>query len=325
MADTLVVRIQSKSDDSSAWVANNPVLLDGELGYEKDTNKFKFGNGTTAWNSLPFAASDATGYMLKSLFATNAKANTGYVDKAIAADTSAEATKLINARAVSLTGDVTATGVNFDGTAALVLTTVLKSVVTAGTYAKVTVNEKGLVTAFSTLTAADIPTLTASKISDLGTAALANTGTAIGNVAIVGADGKIDSSLLPPIAITDVFEAATQTAMLALVAQVGDICVRSDINRSYILKAAPASTLANWIELRTPTDTVLSVNNKTGAVTLTTSDITEGTNLFFTEARASANFAANIAATASTALTDGVDIMRLTGDYILNCGTSVLT
>lgn len=76
----------------------------------------------------------------------------------------ASATKLQTVRAVSITGDGTATG-NFDGTAPLTLALVLaNSGAVSGTYTKVTINAKGIVTAGTALLAADIPTLDASKI-----------------------------------------------------------------------------------------------------------------------------------------------------------------
>ena len=56
--------------------------------------------------------------------------------------------------------------------------------------------------------------------------------------------------------------------MLALTAQVGDVAVRTDVNKSFILTASPATTLGNWQELLTPTDSVLSVDGNTGAVSL---------------------------------------------------------
>lgn len=37
------------------WTSQNPVLMDGELGLETDTGLFKFGNGSTTWNSRPYA------------------------------------------------------------------------------------------------------------------------------------------------------------------------------------------------------------------------------------------------------------------------------
>lgn len=104
--------------------------------------------------------------------------------------------------------------------------------------------------------------------------------------ASLGADGKIPTSQLPALAITDTFVVNSQAAMLALTAQTGDVCVRTDLNKTFILKAEPASTLANWQEMLTPTDAVLSVNGLTGAVTLTTGNIAEGVNLYFTNARA---------------------------------------
>lgn len=107
----------------------------------------------------------------------------------------------------------------------------------------------------------------------IGTAASLNAGAASGNVPVLDGAGKLLESTIPAVAITDTFVVASQADMLALDVQRGDIAVRSDINKSFVLQAAPASTLANWIELRTPTDAVLSVNGKTGAVTLAKGDV----------------------------------------------------
>lgn len=115
-----------------------------------------------------------------------------------------------------------------------------------------------------------------SEITDfpaLGTASSKNTGTASGNVPVIGADGKLDTGIMPALAITDTFVVATQAAMLALTAQTGDVAVRTDISTSFILKAEPASVLANWQELLTPADKVQSVNGKSGVVTLTAGDV----------------------------------------------------
>ena len=73
---------------------------------------------------------------------------------------------------------------------------------------------------------------------------------------------------LPALAITTTQVVSTQAAMLALTAQIGDVAVRTDLNKSFILTATPATTLANWQELLTPTDAVLSVDGSTGAVSL---------------------------------------------------------
>ena len=105
---------------------------------------------------------------------------------------------------------------------------------------------------------------------NLGTVATKNTGTASGNVPILDADGKLADSVIPKVAITNTFVVASQAAMLALsTALEGDVAVRTDINKSFILKTTGYSTLANWQELLSPTDAVTSVNGSTGVVTIT--------------------------------------------------------
>ena len=53
------VKIQVKRTTKQAWITANPTLDAGELGYETDTGNFKIGNGTSAWNSLGYAAYDS--------------------------------------------------------------------------------------------------------------------------------------------------------------------------------------------------------------------------------------------------------------------------
>lgn len=91
--------------------------------------------------------------------------------------------------------------------------------------------------------------------------------------ASLGSDSKIPAEQLPDVTITDTFVVASEVAMLALSAQLGDVAVRTDLNKSFILKTAGASVLANWQELLTPTDSVLSVAGKTGAVSLEKADV----------------------------------------------------
>ncbi len=143
---------------------------------------------------------------------------------------------------------------------------VLPDVGTEGTYYKVTTDSKGRVVSGQT-------TLSTTDIGGLGTAASKDTGTTSGTIPVLGANGKLNTSVLPALAISDTFVVATQAAMLALTAEVGDIAIRTDLNKSFILKADGASTLANWQELLTPTDAVTSVAGKTGVVTLTKSDV----------------------------------------------------
>lgn len=60
-------RIQLKRATAAQWSAANPVLYSGEIGLETDTNKFKIGNGSTAFNSLPYFNGNLTGSNLNDL------------------------------------------------------------------------------------------------------------------------------------------------------------------------------------------------------------------------------------------------------------------
>jgi hypothetical protein len=48
-------RIQLRRDTSTNWSSANPVLAEGEIGYNLTLGKFKVGDGTTAWNSLAYS------------------------------------------------------------------------------------------------------------------------------------------------------------------------------------------------------------------------------------------------------------------------------
>ena len=45
-------RVQQRIDTAANWSAENPVLLNGELGIESDTRLIKVGDGTSNWNDL---------------------------------------------------------------------------------------------------------------------------------------------------------------------------------------------------------------------------------------------------------------------------------
>lgn len=80
--------------------------------------------------------------------------------------------------------------------------------------------------------------------------------------------GKIPLAQIPATAITDTFVVDSQQSMLALNAQVGDVAIRTDLKKNYILKTDGATTLANWQELLSPDDKVQSVNGQIGAVVI---------------------------------------------------------
>jgi len=50
--------IQVKRGTAAAWTSANTVLTVGEIGFESDTKKMKVGDGSTAWTSLAYTATD---------------------------------------------------------------------------------------------------------------------------------------------------------------------------------------------------------------------------------------------------------------------------
>ena len=323
-----------RNDTADTWVEKNPVLAKGEPGVEVDTGKFKLGDGVTSWVGLHYAGvlvsgSEQNGYVTidgvdtlvyrlpiggASIGGVKTAAGTGKVsiaaDGTMSVSNVASADKLSASRTIAIAGDATGSA-TFDGSAGTSITVALvASGVKAGTYSKVTVDAKGRVTAGSNLTTADV--------GGIGTAATKNVGTAAGNIPILGSDGKLNDSVIPAIAISESHTVASEKEMLALAAQVGDIAIRTDGTGTWILKQTPASTLANWVQLKSPTDAATSVNGKTGNVILTTSDIAEGTNQYYTQAR----FVAAFKASKSTDLADSADLIRNSDTLILDCGNA---
>ena len=53
--------LRHRRDTAANWTSNNPVLEAGQIGYETDTLKHKWGDGVTAWNSLSYASGGTGG------------------------------------------------------------------------------------------------------------------------------------------------------------------------------------------------------------------------------------------------------------------------
>lgn len=105
-------------------------------------------------------------------------------------------------------------------------------------------------------------------------------------VASLNANGKIPTSQIPAISFSSGYVVSSQAQMLALSsAVVGSIAIRTDNSTNYVLSASDPTVLSNWLELLMPA-AVSSVNGyTTGSIILTSSDISEGTNLYFSDAR----------------------------------------
>lgn len=297
-----------RNDTAANWTSVNPVLSKGEMGIEIDTNKFKIGDGIKTWSQLAYAGSVVL-----------ASATNGH----ITVDGSDVTVYTLPTGGSSIGGvKTTASGagtVAINNTGAMALNT---SGAKAGTYTKVTVNDKGVVTAGANLAASDIPSLTLSKISDAGTAASKNTGTASGNVPVLDSNGKLDTAVLPPLAIGTAVTVANDIARFALTkssVQNGDVVNVTATKKSYfVIDDTKLNVEAGYSQILTPDAPVQSVNGKTGALTLTTTDVAEGNNLYYTQARFNSAFAAK----ASTGLSDSASLLRNTDTLIFDCGNA---
>lgn len=166
------------------------------------------------------------------------------------------------ADSLSISGDATGTGTVSGGVAI----TLANSGVTAGSYAKMTVDAKGRVTSGGALSVSDIPSLGAAN-----------------GVASLGADGKVPTSQLPDTAVgamsyQGTWNASTNTPTIPSAASG---------NKGYYYKVATAGAtnvsgitdwqVGDWIvsngsswDKIDNSEAVSSVNGSTGAVTITT-------------------------------------------------------
>jgi hypothetical protein len=85
-------RIQFRRGTAAAganqWT--NQVLYAGEVGYETDTGRFKIGDGSTAWNTLKYAAVVPTGFVGNSGIYVNPSANGDTVTISVSGITSSQ-------------------------------------------------------------------------------------------------------------------------------------------------------------------------------------------------------------------------------------------
>ena len=83
----MATKIQLRRDSSADWTTINPVLSEGEVGFETNTGKFKIGNGSSTWSALDYFldSSDLSTYLTissaSSTYLTQASASTTYQPK----------------------------------------------------------------------------------------------------------------------------------------------------------------------------------------------------------------------------------------------------
>ncbi|MGM9970090.1 MAG: hypothetical protein ACI35S_06820, partial [Anaeroplasma sp.] len=71
--NTLKVRSRVCTKTSTEWTTENPILLDGEIGYDSTSKRYKIGDGTTTWNELEY--NTISGNKILTLFKSSTKTN----------------------------------------------------------------------------------------------------------------------------------------------------------------------------------------------------------------------------------------------------------
>lgn len=125
---------------------------------------------------------------------------------------------------------------------------------------------KGYVDTLTASRAAASHTHANTDITGLGTASTYNVGTQRGDIPVLSVNGKLSESVLPPAAFSDIFVCEDEEEMLSSPAQKGDMAIRTDEHKTYILTQSVPESLSAWKEIVTPTTGVTTVNGSNGDV-----------------------------------------------------------
>jgi hypothetical protein len=294
----MAIRIQLKRDLAQNWTLHNPILLNGEIGIETDTLKFKIGNGGR-WNdqtSYAFKPGEANG--LATLNSTGKLAASQLPDSfSINADI-ANALSLLsttnlpegtnkyftNARAISAVGTAIADAI------ALEVTNRNQAISTAKTEAIATAS----LDAASKANAAQSAAISAAALD------ATSKSNAVQSAAISAASAAADTKITNYNAsVTGAISSAVNAEAIA--------------RNAAITSATEALTTSNIAEgSRLYFTNARAVAALTGG--LNTTGITEGTNLYFTPARAVSALNARTSEILGNALdaVDSLDI-KITG------------
>ena len=148
----------------------------------------------------------------------------------------------------------------------------------------------------------------ASKI-DAELTAITNQKGAVNGIATLDGTGKVPTSQLPALALTDVTVVADIAARDALTPDTGDVAKVNDSDglghpQTYIYDGSV------WVSIQESSD-VISVNGQTGTVILNTGHVSEGSNLYYTTAR----FDTRLATKTTDNLTEGSNLYYTTARF----------
>ena len=68
MSKNILSRVLVRRDTANNWANNNPILAEGEIGFNITNGKHKIGDGITQWNKLPYFILDTDVDVNKTLY-----------------------------------------------------------------------------------------------------------------------------------------------------------------------------------------------------------------------------------------------------------------
>ena len=315
----MAVRIQLRRDTAANWVSANPTLRAGEIGIETDTLKFKVGTGSTPWNSITAYANVVPSDLNNSLNGYVEVSDIGAVNGVVGLNADQDA--IIPGMAIIFEGETAnafeTTLEVADPTQDRTITLPDATTTLVGTDTTDTLTNK-------TLTSPVVSGLTLSDASIVFEGAVADSY----ETTLTVGEPTADNILTLPDATDTLVGRATSDTLTnkTLTAPVVSGLYLSD---SSIVFEGTANDHETTLTITDPTaDRTLTLPDSTGTLALTsditsainalsTTDIEEGTNQYFTDERAQDAVAAAIAAGTHTNITitynDNANSLSFTG------------
>lgn len=105
--------IQFRRGTSAQWIAKDPVLGQGEPGFESDSKKIKIGDGINRWSLLPYFLNDVQAAAMTQAMIEEALENSGGGDGDIRIGNMADLTTIVKSTVVGSINEVNTPPVAF--------------------------------------------------------------------------------------------------------------------------------------------------------------------------------------------------------------------